>query len=89
MALSISFLINYNKATVLSAILKIFKQILFVLNIFLIKFAAFNQKSIHFYNFIYCLTYKTINHHDEKTSFSIGVRFLDECNGPGSGRDLD
>ena len=47
-ALSISCLINYHNLGALCAILKIFKQILFVLNIFLIKFAAFNQNSILF-----------------------------------------
>ena len=52
MALSIFVLIIYHNLIVLTAILKIFKQILFVLSIFLIKFAAFNQKSILFYYFI-------------------------------------
>ena len=31
----------------------------------------------------------TIQHYDEKTYLSIGVRFLDECNGPGGTSDLD
>ena len=59
-ALSISFLINYHSPAATSAILKIFKQILFVLNIFLIKFAAFNQKSFRSYNFI--LLFNLLNH---------------------------
>ena len=60
MALSIFVLIIYHNLIVLTAILKIFKQTLFVLNIFLIKFAAFNQKSFRSYNFI--LLFNLLNH---------------------------